>query len=170
MTVGTTKIIGQAGPVSSLTAFLAGDLTEMQVPVLLNNMSWSYGTGANAVNVVYADTIPVGDGATVDINLNASGTLLDIFTRALTLEAVKFVYIKNNSADATLEILGVGATTLLICKADDDVITIKPGGTFMWSDPSAAGLSCNPDVSIQLVHDGTGDDSMDVDMIVMGLD
>ena len=170
MSVGTTKIIGQAGPSSTLTAFLAGDLTEMQVPVLLNSISWSYGTGANAVNVVFADTIPVGDGATVTIDLNASGTYLDVFTRALTLEAVKFVYIKNNSADATLEILGTGATSLGICKVNTDVITIKPGGTFLWTDPSAAGLDCEPTVALKLTHDGTGGDAMNVDVIIMGLD
>ena len=170
MTVGTTRTSGGAGPVLNLNAFLEGDLTEMQVPVLLNNINWSYGTGANAVNVIFADTITVGNGATVNIDLNASGTYLDIFTRALTLEAVKFIYIKNNSADATLELLGAGATALGICKVNTDIIEVKPGGTFTWSDPSAAGLDCEPTVNFRLVHDSIGADTMDVDVIIMGLD
>jgi len=138
--------------------------------VLLNNMSWSYGAGANAVNVVYADIVPVGNAATVTIDLNASALYLDVFTRALTLEAVKFVYIKNNSADAGLEILGTGATSLGICKVNTDVIVIPAGGIFMWTDPSAAGLDCAPTVALKLTHDGGGADGVNVDVIIMGLD
>jgi len=170
MTVGTTRITGQAGPAIDMTSFLAGDLTEMQVPVILNNMGWTYGTGANQVNVVYADTVPVGNAATVTIDLNASALYLDVHTRALTLEAVKFVYIKNNSTEATLEILGTGATSLGICKVNTDVIVIRPGGIFMWTDPSAAGLDCEPTVSLKLTHDGTGTDGVNVDVIILGLD
>jgi len=172
MSVGTTRTTGSAGPAIDLSAFLAGDLTEMGATVLLNNIGWEYGTEANQVNVIYADTIPIGDGDTIAFNLNtgAPGSYVDIFERALTLTAVKLVYVKNNSSDATLEILGIGATTLSICKGDDDIIKIKPGGTFMWTDPSAAGTDCETDVSFRLVHDGTGSDSMNVDMIVMGLD
>ena len=170
MAVGTDRITGHAGPAIDLKAFLAGDLTQMEVPVILNNMGWSYGAGANAVNVVYADIVPVGNGATVIIDLNASALYLDVFTRALTLEAVKFVYVKNNSADASLELLGTAVTGLGICKVITDVIVIKPGGTFMWTDPSAAGLDCNPLVSFQLTHDATGADGVNVDVIIMGID
>ena len=169
MTVGTTKIIGHAGPALSLTAFLAGDLTEIQVPVLLNNIGWSYGTGANAVNVVYADIVPLNNGQTIVMDLNA-GAYRDVFTRLLSLEAVKLVYVKNNSADATLEILGSGANSILICKANTDVIVIQPGGTFMWIDPSASGLDCEPAVEFQLTHPGTGAAGVNVDVIIMGLD
>ena len=170
MSVGTTRIMGNAGPALDLTAFLAGNLTEMQVPVILNSMGWTYGTGENQVNVVYADTVPLTDGQTIVMDLNASGTYLDVFTGALTLEAVKLVYIKNNSADATLEILGSGAASIMICKVNTDVIVIQPGGTFMWIDPSASGLDCNPAVEFQLTHPGTGDDGVNVDVIIMGLD
>lgn len=169
MAIGTTKIIGQAGPASSLTAFLAGNLTEMQAPVLLNNMGWSYGTGANKVNVVYADTVPIGFGATVVMDINA-GAYLDVFTRLLSLEAVKFVYVKNNSADATLELLGSGANSLLICNVNTEKIILQPGGIFMWIDPSASGLDSNPAVEFQLTHGGEGADGVNVDIIIMGLD
>jgi len=170
MAVGTTRITGHAGAAIDLRAFLAGDLSEMEVPVIINSMGWSYGTGAGAVDVIYADTITLADAGTITIDLNASGLYLDIFTRALTFEAVKFVYIKNNSADATLEVLGTAVTALGICKDVADIILIKPGGILLWTDPSAAGLDCNPNVSLKLLHDGTGDDTMDIDLIIMGLD
>jgi len=169
MTVGTTKIIGQAGPASTLTAFLAGDLTEMQVPVLLNNMSWSYGTGANAVNVVYADSVTFGTGANTTLEING-GTLLDVFTRTLTLEAIKFVYIKNNSAAGGLEVLGTAVTALDICKDKTDIILVPPGGTFTWTDPTAAGTDCSANFNLKLLDDGVGGLAANVDVIIMGLD
>jgi len=169
MTVGNTRISGNAGAATDLRAFLEGDLTEIAAPVLLNNMGWSYGTGANAVNVVYADTVPVGNAATVTMDINA-GAYLDVFERLLSLEAVKLIYIKNNSTEATLEILGSGALALGICKVNTDVIVIQPGGTFMWTDPSAAGLDSSTNVNIQLTHDGTGADGVNVDVIILGLD
>ena len=161
MTVGNTRISGNAGAATDLRAFLEGDLTEIAAPVLLNNMGWSYGTGANAVNVVYAATV------TMDIN---AGAYLDVFERLLSLEAVKLIYIKNNSTEAILEILGSGALALGICKVNTDVIVIQPGGTFMWTDPSAAGLDSSTNVNIQLTHDGTGADGVNVDVIILGLD
>lgn len=170
MAVGTTRITGNAGPAIDLQAFLAGDLSERRVPVIVSNFGWTYGTGANAINIVYADTINLGDGANTTLDLFASGTLLDVFNRVLTLEAIKFIYIKNNSDDATLLVLGTAVTALDICSDKSDIIEVKPGGVFLWLDPSAAGLDCSVNKNLKLEHDGTGSDSMDVDVIVGGLD
>ena len=169
MSVGITRITGHAGAAIDLRAYLAGDLSEAEVPAIINNMSWSYGTGAGAVDVVYADTITIADGADTTLEING-GTLLDIFTRALTLEAIKFVYIKNNSSDATLEVLGTAVTALDICKDKSDIILVKPGGIFTWANPSAAGTDCSANFNLKLLHDGTGSSSMAVDVIIMGLD
>jgi len=170
MSVGSTRLGGQAGVVIDLKAFLAGDLSEFQVPVAVGNVDWAYGTGAGAINIIYADTITLADAATTTLDLYASGTLLDIFNRALTMAALKFLYIKNKSADATLKVFGGASLDIGILVATNDILTIKPGGSFLWADPSAAGLVITTNKNLKIEHDGTGSSTMDVDVIAMGLD
>lgn len=170
MSVGTTRLAGHAGVVIDLTHYLAGDLSERRATQLINNLGWTYGTGANQVNIIYSDTVTLADGANSTIDLYASGTYLDIFNRDLTMEALKLLYIKNNSDDATLLVLGGVATDIGICSDTSDVIEVKPGGIFIWVDPSAAGLDITTNKNLKIEHDGTGSDTMDVDIIAMGLD
>jgi hypothetical protein len=170
MSVGTTRIIGSAGCFIDLKAFLAGDLAEASAPVIINAMGWSYGTSANAVQIVYADTTTLADGGNSTLDLYASGSLLDVFGRALTMTALKFLYIKNNSSDATLEIGGGAALDLLLFKDTSDIVKIKPLGVFVWADPSAAGMLVSTNKNLKLTHDGTGSSTMAVDVIAMGLD
>ena len=57
MSIGVTRIAAQAGAVIDLKAYLAGELAELHAPVVINNIGWSYGTGANAVNIIYQDKV-----------------------------------------------------------------------------------------------------------------
>lgn len=168
--VGTTRISGQAGPAINLNAYLAGDLSELNVPVKVDNENWEYGTSANAVNVIYADTITLADDANNTLDLYASGSLLDVFNRALTMSAIKLLYIKNNSTDATLRVFGNAANDIGICANTSDKVYIKPGGKFIWTFPSAAGLVITTNKNLFIDHDGTGSSTMAVDVIAMGLD
>jgi len=168
--VGTTRLSGKAGPEINLNTYLAGDLAELGLPIKVDNESWEYGTGANAVNIIYADTVTLTDGNNVTIDLYASGSYLDIFNRALTMTALKVLYIKNNSADATLEVGGGESYDLLIIADTNDIINVAPGATFLYTNPSAAGIVTTTNKNLKLVHNGTGDDDMDIDVIAMGLD
>ena len=170
MSIGVTRIAAQAGVVIDLKAYLAGDLAELCAPILVNNIGWSYGTGANAVNVIYQDKVTLADGANTTLDLYASESLLDIFNRALTMTALKFLYIKNNSDDASLLVFGGDSTDIDILGAATEQMTILPGGEYLWIAPSAAGKVITTNKNLYLEHDGTGDDTMDVDIIAMGLD
>jgi len=170
MTVGSTRIAAQAGPVIDIAAYLAGDLAETKVPVLVNNLGWTYGTSANQFEIVYADTVTLADGANTTVDLYASGSYLDVFGQALTMEALKLLYIKNNSSDATLLVGGGASVDLLIFADTSDIIKIPPGGTFLWTDPSAAGIDLTTNKNLYIEHDGTGSSSMNVDIIALGLD
>lgn len=168
--VGSTRISGQAGANIDLKVYLAGDLSEAQVPISVANMSWTYGTGASQINIVYADSTTLADDANDTLDLYASGSLLDVFNRALTIEGLKFLYIKNNSSDATLKVGGGASDDLDIFAATSDIALIKPGGVFLWTDPSAAGLDITTNKNLKIEHDGTGSSTMAVDVIAMGLD
>ena len=171
MTVGVTRLNGNAGATMDITAFLAGDLAEARVPAIINPFAWSYGTGANAVNVVYADSITLTDGSNTTLDLFASGALLDVFGRALTMEAIKFLYIKNTSADSGLLVGGNSAFDLLIFAATSDIVYVPTGGVFLWSCPSAAGIVTSVNKNLYLADDGTGAAGNKViQVIAMGLD
>jgi hypothetical protein len=165
-----TRITGTAGARIDIRAFLAGDLAETQAPVLVDNFGWTYGTGSNQVQVIYADTVNLADGANTTIDLYASGSYLDVYNQALTITALKFLYIKNNSSDATLLLFGGASNDLDIIADTSDKVKVKPGGVFLWVDPSAAGLDITTNMNLKIEHDGTGSSSMDVDIIAMGLD
>jgi len=157
--------------VIDITAFLAGDLAEARVPAIVNPFGWTYGTGANSVNIVYADSITLTDGSDTTLDLFVSGTLLDIFGRVLTMSAIKFLYIKNTSTDSGLLIGGGAANDLLIFAATSDIVYVPSGGVFLWSCPSAAGVVTSANKNLYLADDGTGaaGDKV-IQVIAMGLD
>jgi len=170
MTIGTTRITGKAGPMMDLAMYLATDLSELAAPLKVDAVRWIYGTGAGAVNVIYADAVTLADAGTDTLDLYASAALLDIFKQALTMTALKFLYLKNNSVDATLLAFGGSTADIPVLADMTDIVKIKPGGHFLWTDPSAAGLVITTNKNLKLAHDGTGSSSMIVDVIAMGLD
>lgn len=156
MTVGTTRLIGKAGANIDLTHFLATDLSEVKAPLIAVPGKWSFGTGINAVNIIYADEITIADGGNTTLDLYASGSLLDIFGRALTMAAIKFLFIKNKSTDSTLKVGGGASFDLDIFAATSDIALIPALGTFFWSDPSAAGVDMSTNKNLKLEDDGAG--------------
>jgi hypothetical protein len=171
MSVGTNRIIGNAGPLIDLKAWIPGDLAETNAPLMVSNIGWTYGTSANQVNIIYADTIVIADGGNTTLDLNASGTLLDIFGRALTLDAIKFLYVKNRSTDSGLTIGGGVALDLDLWSDTSDKQIIPSGGIYVWADPSAAGVDCSVNKNLYMVDDGTGAaGNKNFDVIAMGLD
>ena len=173
MTFGTTRLNGNAGVSIDITAFLAGDLSEIRVLALVNNFGWQYGVGANQVDVVYADTITLTLGSTVTLDLYA-GTpgLLDVHGRAITMEAIKFLYVKNTSSDSGLLIGGGGGgDDILIFAATSDILYLPPGGVFLWYDPSAAGVATTVKTDLKLMDDSAGAaGNRLIEVIAMGLD
>jgi hypothetical protein len=114
--------------------------------------------------------VAIADGANTTLDLYASGALLDVFGTALTMTAIKFLYIKNNSSDATLKVFGGASNDIGIIANTSDIVLVKPGGHFLWDDPSAAGLVITTNKNLKLEHDGTGSSAMNVDVLAMGLD
>lgn len=170
MTVGSTRLSGNAGAFMNITAFLAGDLAEIRVPALVNSFGWSYGTGANQVNIVYADSITLTDGGNDTLDLFAGG-LLDVFGRTMTMAAIKLLYVKNTSTDSGLTIGGKVDNDLLIFTDTSDKVYIPSGGFNMWAVPSAAGIVTSANKNLYLLDDGTGaaGDKV-IEVIAMGLD
>jgi hypothetical protein len=162
-------IFGKAGAAFELTLSKDEDLTVAKKPITIAGTSWTYGTGANQVNCIFADQRTLADGANETLDLYG-GALYDIWGAALTMASLKLLYVKNNSSDAGLKILGTAVTGLDIVADPSDIILIAPGGTFIWVNPSAAGTDTSTNKDLKLEHDGTGSSSMAVDVIALGLD
>ena len=171
MSTGTTRLNGRAGVTMDISHYLAGDLAESMVKIALSAGNWSYGTGANQVNCIfqYTDTLANAAGTSTH-DLYTSATLLDIFGRALTMTALKFLYIKNNSADATLSVGADAAHIPIFTDKASDIMLVQPLGIMLWTDPSAAGTLITTNENLVILHNGEGSDTMDVDIIAMGLD
>ena len=179
MTVGTTRIMGKAGPIINLAMYLATDLSELAGPLKIEAPKWEYGTGAGAVDVIYADTITLAKSGVATLDLYASSgedLLLDIFQRALTMEALKFLYIQTRTvdeevpADATLKLFGGEALDIEICGGATEIVVVPPGGAFLWTNPTQAGLDITENMNLYLKDDGSGAAGMKVDIIAMGID
>jgi hypothetical protein len=142
MAVGTqTALSGKTGTNIFLTY---KGIVNVSTPTSIINryspITWSFGTGANAINVVYEDLGRATDNAGETLDLYASGALLDCFGQALTMENIKMLYIKNTHATTTLRIFGNASNDLLIITGTTDAIDIPAGGEFYWSAPTAAGI------------------------------
>jgi hypothetical protein len=137
---------------------------------LSRGVQWTYGTGANQVNVMWHDQRTLADEGTETINVYDGGTEKDAFGNLLTMTALKFLYIKNNSADASLRILGGTSADIGICVSNTDIIIIPPGGELLWTCPTAAGIVTTTNKNLKLLHDGTGSSSLTYDIVLMGLD
>jgi len=166
-----TGLSGSTTVTFGVTYENALDLSTIRDRVAFNSVvNWTFGTGANQCNVLYHDTVTIADGANTTLDLFASGTLTDSFGNALTMAAIKVLYLKNNSSDAKLKVFGAASLDLLILTGTTDEVEVHPGGVFFWSCPTAAGVVTSTNKNLYLEHDGTGSSSMEVDVIAMGLD
>jgi len=167
-----TRLNGSAGAKIDLQYFLDVELADdLKAAIKIAASKWSYGTGANQVNCVYAETTTLADGGNTTLDLYASGTLLDVFKQALTMEAIKFLYIKNNSSDSTLKVFGGAANDIDIIADTSDIVEIPAGGVFIWIDPSAAGTDITTNKNLKIEDDGSGEaGDKNIDIIAMGLD
>jgi len=170
MAVGDKTLSGQTSIILALNNYKELDFNKLQDSLnITRGENWTSGTGANQVQILFHDIRTLADGANEVLDLYESGTLKDQHGDLLTLTALKFLYIKNKSADATLQLFG-GTTPVGICADATDIVKVKPGGTFVWIDPSAAGLDVTTNKNLKIEHDGTGSSSMDVEIALMGLD
>jgi len=143
---------------------------EVGTPIIAVNRSspitWTWGTGANQINCLFHDKRTTDDtGETLNI---FDGSLSDCFGNALTMAAIKFLYIKNTHATLILEIFGNTSLDLLLITGTTDALEIPPGGEFYWSGPTAAGIVTSTNVNLYIAS--TTAATISYDIIVGGLD
>lgn len=114
--------------------------------------SWSKsianGTGADQANAAYVDAFVIAAAGSSNVDL--SGSLADPNNNTTVFTAIKELLIENDPTSVgNLEVGGAASNGWFGCFKDaTDILVLKPGQSFKWTDYSAAGSA---------VTAGTGD-------------
>ncbi len=101
------------------------------------------------------------------------GVLNDGLGQLVTLSSVKGLFVNNKSAlntDAVLEIGAASYNAWAELFGDMlDTIKVKPGGIFLWVDPTAAGVSVPAGEDILQVKNAGSADNATFDIVILGV-
>ncbi len=133
-------------------------------------MNFTQGTGVGAADMIWHDRRPIAPSATDSLDL--AGVLAGPFGgTALTFARIKMLIVRPLATN--LNNINVqrpaGATGVPLFLAISDGIVVKPGGLFLWYDPSAAGVVVTPSTGdiIEVVN-AAGVNTVDYDIVVVG--
>jgi len=130
-------------------------------------IAWTFGTGANQANLLWHDSRST-DATGETINVYDDGTEVNAFGTALTMEAIKLLYIKNTHASLTLEVFGGNSADIAVCADPTDIVEIPPGGFFLWVCPTAAGIATTTNKNLKFATKTAG--TITFDVVLLGLD
>jgi len=125
------------------------------------------GVVIDAADVLYSDQLTITTGATVDLDL-AAGGLLDAFGAAFAPVKVKMVLLVAAAANTTIVTAFGDANSVPILSAAATTVALKPGGIFLFADPSLAGVAVTAATGdiIQLANAAGA--SAVVDVVIIG--
>lgn len=125
------------------------------------------GTGDNQCDGMFDDQRSLADGLDETLDLG-DGSLEDGLGQVVTLAALKILYIKNNSSDASLLVGGAAANAIGLFSDPSDVAVILPGGERYISAP-LSGVDISSDAHLKLAHNGDGTSALVYDIIAVGV-
>lgn len=171
---GRTGVVIDLKNVNDLTTKLADILDELGVDT---SIKWSWGDGVKACNVLYHEKFTIAGGGqnTLDINAGtvkvgeaAATPVLDAFGDALTLKAIKFLYIKNTSPALKVSIFGSADLDLLIMSSTADKLVLETEGFFLWACPTAAGVDTTDNTNLELTVSGSEGEAI-IEVVILGV-
>lgn len=128
------NVVVSAGGTYSSTVDLSNTSSTFN---LARTMSLTFGNGANQGNLVFIDTRSTA--AAEDLDVNAGG-LLDAFGNTFTITEMKALVVCAATANTTNVLLGGDAASVPFLNTAATTTTIAPGGCFVLTNPSAAGI------------------------------
>jgi len=167
MAADSTGLVGNSNVVLNIQNKKALDLNNTLDTLNINTgVAWTFGTGANCGNLLWHDSRSTdATGETINVY---DGSEKNAFGTALTMEAIKLLYIKNTHASLTLEVLGGSSADIAICANNSDIIEIPPGGFLLWVCPTAAGIVTTTNKNLKLASKTAG--TITYDIVMLGLD
>lgn len=130
--------------------------------------AFTSGTGANNINVFWRDQRAIAQAATETLALH-DGSLTNGLGNAVTMDALKAIYVKNTSTALTLSIGGVATGVPLQSDPTTVTIDIPPGGEFLMTAPNATGWDVTTNEDLKMTA-SAGSGTLTYDVAVWGVD
>lgn len=114
-------------------------------------LEFTLGTGINQSNLMWHDRRVLA--ASANETLAFDGAFADNLGQSFDLDALKVLLIVNQSnlsvvqgthtvaTNAVLEVGAAAANAILVMKDSTDIMILQPGGSFLYTNPTAAGLT-----------------------------
>ncbi|MBO4272384.1 hypothetical protein [Microbispora triticiradicis] len=145
------------------------DLTTVSSPVSFSQqINFAQGSGAGQADMMWSDTRTVAASSTDAIDL--AGSLTGPFGTTATFARIKGVIVRaaaGNTNNVNVVTPSSNGTPLFLAASDG--IAVKPGGLFVWIDPSAGGVAVTAGTGdlLNLVNSGGGT-SVTYDIYIIG--
>lgn len=131
-------------------------------------LNFTNGTGASQVDKVFADQRTLAASTPEDLDISA-GALTDSFGVTFTIAELKLLMVCASSANTNNVVLGGDANSVPFLSTAATTVSIKPGGCFMFTDPSAGGTAVtNATGDVIQVLNGAAGTSVTYDIIILG--
>lgn len=133
-----------------------------------STLNFTNGTGASQVDMVFADQRTIAASTTEDLDV-AAGGLTTAFGAAFTIAEMKGLMVCAAAGNTNNVVLGGDANSVPFLSTAATTVSIKPGGCFMLSDPSAGGIAVTGATGdiIQVANSGAGT-TVTYDVIILG--
>ena len=134
------------------------------------SQAFADGAGENQANKFFHDRVDIPPSGSKVVYINGTSQETDGLGQLLAITKLKALIIKSN---ATLDKLTLGNSTNpvpLFSSGATHTFDIHPGGIFLVTWPTAAGLACvaNSSDEIKLAHEGVGSVTVTADVYVYG--
>lgn len=124
------------------------DLGTRSFPTVLEKLhNLANGTGAGQADLVFSDERTIAASGNEDLDL--SDVLVDAFGNTITMVRLKGIIVVADAGNTNNVLVGRPASNgVPLFFAANDILVVRPGGTFAWLDPVGSGIA---------VTAGTGD-------------
>ena len=102
--------------------------------------AFASGTGINQANMIWHDqrTLTASAAETLDL----AGTLTSCFGTSIVFTAIKGILVVASSSNTNdVQVTRPASEGVTVFLAAADGLSVRPGGIFLWVDPTAAGVT-----------------------------
>jgi len=165
----TLSLTDRLAPNYTKSTGISGSSSLTYAPSLANTASYTSGTSAGQVDLLYAGTRTLSASTSEDVDL--AGTFLqDVFGANLTFVKVRMIYVKPASGNTNQVIMGGAAATQFVGPfgAATHTLSLSPGFPYYFWAPSAGwSVSAGSTDLLKFLNGGAGT-SVSYDLIIAG--
>jgi hypothetical protein len=154
--------------VATLTG--SGDLLTPSAPLeLTQRHRLTSGTGLDAADMMWSDRRTLAASATEDLDLAASLSP-HVGTGTLTFARIKALVVLASSANTNdVQVTRPASNGVPVFLAAGDGLPVKPGGSFVWVAPNAAGVAVTAATGDLITFtNSAGSTSVTYDVVIIG--